>query len=78
MYLSFQRGITAMPIALGSMLISFLCNPFTRLTAQKNQLDTSKIDTNNLTRSKEHVRKLHPTPLHPDVLLRQQGIQDDR
>jgi hypothetical protein len=55
MYLSFQRGITATPIALGSMLILFLCNPLTRLAAQKNQLDTSQIDAKKLTRSKHHA-----------------------
>jgi len=44
MYLGFQRGITAPPVALGSMLILFLCNPFNKTHAvQKIQLDTSQI-----------------------------------
>ena len=37
------------------MLILFLCNPLTRLAAQKNQLDTSQIDAKKLTRSKHHA-----------------------
>jgi hypothetical protein len=37
------------------MLILFLCNPLTRLAAQKIQLDTLQIDAKKMTRSKHHA-----------------------
>ncbi len=62
-YLNFQRGITATPVALGSMMKCILCNPlFISVTSQKILPVTFQVDVKKLIQSKHHADPHNPQP----------------
>ena len=72
-YLNFQRGITAMPVALGSKIKCILCNPFTSMTSQKILPVTFQIDAKKLTWFKHHADPHNPQPTEPSIFFHKRG-----